>query len=256
MRYLRLLFPVILLFCGRGLSQDISAGQMLNSFVEDFKTDPAAADNPDLVFGIKVAGHGSRHVTINKHGRVSLHSGLPSAPTFFYTLSKESMRKLYEGEWSIITAMARANLSDPAPVNFGFMEGFSADSHFFGWFTRFSFHFWTRGFPEIVPFGKKEHTRVVHGADVAALYYQEGLRSAWYRIASGQHINESPEDQKNPFPTLAIFISGQAQAKIGGEERTLQSGECVFIPAGISHEFWNNKEEAAEFIIIMFGEGA
>ncbi len=36
----------------------------------------------------------------------------------------------------------------------------------------------------------------------------------------------------------------------------LTEGEAVVIPAGTSHEFWNDGEAVAEMIIVMFGEGA
>ena len=30
----------------------------------------------------------------------------------------------------------------------------------------------------------------------------------------------------------------------------------MLVPGGVTHEFWNPNEDAAEFIILMFGEGA
>lgn len=36
----------------------------------------------------------------------------------------------------------------------------------------------------------------------------------------------------------------------------IESNNTVFIPANVSHEFWNNSNVPAEVIIIMFGEGA
>jgi len=82
------------------------------------------------------------------------------------------------------------------------------------------------------------------------------LDQAWYQIKEGQHINSSVEDQTNPFPTLVIFIKGEAEARIGGKYLKLKAGESALIPKDVTHEFWNNNEESAEFIIVMFGEGA
>ena len=48
----------------------------------------------------------------------------------------------------------------------------------------------------------------------------------------------------------------QKAAKIGGAEKSIKKGEMLFIPAGISHEFWNTQEEPCEGIIIMFGKEA
>ena len=62
---------------------------------------------------------------------------------------------------------------------------------------------------EIIPFGA-ETTRVVHGAGMGVLYYQRGLRSAFFHIKPGQHINADPKDQTNPFPSLFIVTGGRA----------------------------------------------
>jgi mannose-6-phosphate isomerase-like protein (cupin superfamily) len=122
-------------------------------------------------------------------------------------------------------------------------------------FLPFTFHFWTRGIPETVSFGK-QHSREVHGANMVVLYYQKGLRSAWAQVEKGQYVNRDPKDQTNPFPTMIIGIRGKAVAKIGGKEITLQAGQMAFIPAGVSHEAWNPYDEPAEIILLMFGEGA
>jgi hypothetical protein len=121
---------------------------------------------------------------------------------------------------------------------------------------RLSFHFWTRGFPEVVKFGQGSQTRVLHGGNAVLFYYQEGFRSGWFQIVEGQHVNEDDSDQTNPFPSMLIITKGNLQSRIGGEERVLRAGETVFIGPGITHEFWNDEEEAAEGVLVMFGEGA
>jgi uncharacterized RmlC-like cupin family protein len=125
-----------------------------------------------------------------------------------------------------------------------------------GWAVKFTFHFWTRGLPEIVGFGPDTRSRLVHGAQAKVLYYEKGLRSGWYQIRKGQHVNADPGDQKNPFPTLVIMIKGTAKARIGGKPIELKPGTCLHIPRGVTHEFWNDRDEPAECIIVMFGIGA
>ena len=63
-------------------------------------------------------------------------------------------------------------------------------------------------------------------------------------------------EQVNPFPSMLIATRGRSEAKIGGRTVTLQENEMMFIPAGVSHEFWNPYEEPAEGILLMFGDGA
>jgi mannose-6-phosphate isomerase-like protein (cupin superfamily) len=48
-------------------------------------------------------------------------------------------------------------------------------------------------------------------------YYEQGLRTAWAQIKKGM---------------------------------------AVYIPAGMAHQVWNEDEEPAECILIMFGKGA
>jgi len=251
----------ILSLSSAGPAELRSAEEILRSYVEDFRSDPAAAQ--PMAFGIKVGGEGGGgwHVLIggkkgaNGDYQVDLGKGLPPNPAVFYTLDLTTLRQIDSGAVNALTAMGRARASDPAPMDIGLMDGFEPAPDFFGRFIPFTFHFWTRGFPEIVNFGK-EQSREVHGAHMVVFYYQEGLRSAWAQIEKGQHVNEDPKDQSNPFPTMLIGIRGRAVAKVEGKEIQLQAGQMVFVPAGVSHEAWNPYDEPAEVIILMFGEGA
>ena len=238
-----------------------SAEEILLSFVEDFRSDPAA-DEP-IVFGVAVKGPegGDWHVVVNGRGEngktaeVELRRGLPASPSVLYTLDLATLRKIDSGEMNALTAMGKARASDPTPMDIELMPGFRPAPGFFGRFIPFTFHFWTRGFPEVVSFGKP-HSREVHGADAVIFYYQPGLRSAWAQVEKGQHVNSDPKDQTNPFPTMIIGIRGRAVAKIGGVEKEFRAGQMVFIPAGVAHEAWNPYDEPAEIILLMFGEGA
>jgi mannose-6-phosphate isomerase-like protein (cupin superfamily) len=237
------------------------AEEILRSYVEDFRSDPAASE--PMTFGIRLKGESGGEWQVAVGGKkeatgsydVELRDGLPSTPSVLYTLDLNTLRKIDRGEINALTAMGRARASDPAPMDIELMEGFQPDPQFFGRFIPFTFHFWTRGFPETVNFGKG-HGREVHGANMVVLYYQKGLRSAWAQIEKGQRVNADPKDQANPFPTMIIGIRGRAVAKIGGKEVTMQEGQMAFIPAGVSHEAWNPYEEPAEIILLMFGEGA
>jgi hypothetical protein len=235
--------------------KDMSVRKMLESFVNDFKADPAAREQA-VTFGIKIREEGEWHVVVDGKGGVELKEGLPSQPSVFYVTDSQILRMIHKGKMSAMTAISRARMSEKTPLDFGFMEGFQPDPGFLGWAVKFTFHFWTRGLPEIVDFGPDTCSRLVHGAQAKILYYEKGLRSGWYQIKKGQHINADPGDQKNPFPTLVIMIRGSARAKIGGKSIELKKGSFLHIPSGVTHELWNDGDEPAEFIIVMFGEGA
>ena len=46
------------------------------------------------------------------------------------------------------------------------------------------------------------------------------------------------------------------ESRIDGEQMTLEGKQAVLVPTGVTHEFWNTHDTPAEFIIIMFGDGA
>jgi mannose-6-phosphate isomerase-like protein (cupin superfamily) len=46
------------------------------------------------------------------------------------------------------------------------------------------------------------------------------------------------------------------ESRIGGKDISLKGKQTILVPAGVTHEFWNPNETPAEFIIVMFGEGA
>jgi mannose-6-phosphate isomerase-like protein (cupin superfamily) len=256
----------VFLFCLFSLTsaesaQVRSAGEILRSYVEDFRSDPAAAE--PMTFGVRIEGKGGGVWLVTVAGRkeatggyhVELREGLPSTPSVLYTLDLNTLRKIDDGDMNALTAMGRARASAPAPMDVEFMEGFRPEADFLARFIPYTFHFWTRGFPEVVSFGR-QYSREVHGANMVVFYYQKGLRSAWAQIEKGQHVNADPKDQTNPFPTMMIGIRGRAVVKIGGKEVAMQGGQMVFIPAGVSHEAWNPYDEPAEIVLLMFGEGA
>lgn len=233
---------------------------ILQGYVDDFRTD-VTAKGP-LVFGVRVSGEGGGdwHVVVgdkaaNGEVDVSLRPGLPEEPTFFFTTDVVTLRKVAAGELNALTAMAKEWSTDFAPFDIDAMPGFQPDGAFVALVVPLSFHFWTRGFPERVPFGEGL-TRESHGANVTIFYYQPGLRSAWVMIQKGEHVNKEARSQTNPFPSMLIGLKGKCDAKIGGKQTALGGGEMMFIPAKVTHEFWNDRDAAFEGILLMFGEGA
>lgn len=235
--------------------------EILKSFVEDFRDDAAAGSR--IVFGITIRDSSEPDWHVIVAGRkaadgrfeVDLQKGLPAEPAAVYVTDRETLEKIERGEMNALTAMGRARSTDPAPMDVSFMPGFQPTEDFLAAFLPLSFHFWTRGFPEAVSFGPAAG-REVHGATMVVLYYQKGLRSAWGQIRKGQRVNADPKDQVNPFPTMMIGLRGRAMSKVGGIEKVLEAGQMVFVPPGTAHEAWNPFDEPAEFIILMFGEGA
>jgi len=155
-----------------------------------------------------------------------------------------------------LTAAGRARMSDKSPLDIGFMEGFAPEPDFLSnVMLPLGFHFFTRGRPEIIPFGE-EYSRFVHGGNTVLFYYQKGIRTGWYQVKKGMMINRDLQDAVNPFPTLFVITRGEGQGRLGDLTLDLEAGMTLFVPPGMIHQFWTESESGMEFIIIMFGEGA
>ena len=230
------------------------AERVLQGFVADFRSDPFA-DGVQTTFGITIKEVGEWHVEI-KESETKLKRGAVPVPAPFFITDMETLERIDRGELSIMTSMGRERMSDQTPMNFGLANGFQLTPDSMAELLPLTFHFWTKGQPEIVEFGELDQARLIHGAHATVMYYEQGFRSGYYRIEKGQHINADEELQANPFPSLFILIGGVMECRIGGEEMTLEGKQAILVPAGVPHEFWNTNEAPVELILIMFGEGA
>lgn len=207
------------------------------------------------VFWITGEGGGEFTVVLPPDGPARLEDGIAESFSGGFRTSMETLRRLDRGELSAMTAMGRAHWSDPADMDPVLPPGQGFTPEFQARFLPLTFHFWNRDWPEIIRFGEGT-TRFVHGGNAAILYYDKGLRTGWYQIKEGMHVNHDPADQTNPFPSLFIVTRGSLRARLGGEELRLQEGVAVHVPAGMTHEFWAGPGEYGELVLIMWGAGA
>lgn len=226
---------------------------ILERFAADYESDPNFVG--PIVFGVKVDGE---FFTIDaQRENTVVRLGKPDRPTFYFVMDGETLSAIYEGALNALTAAGKARSSDYAPLDLAMMDGFAPEEDFAKSLRRLAFHFWTRGHPEVIPFGE-EFTRRIHGAGASVLFYQPGFRSAYFAVRPGEHINEDPTDQVNDFPSLLIVFHGSINGRIDGKLMKLDAGNAYFIPRSQPHEFWNPAEatETAELFLLMFGEGA
>jgi mannose-6-phosphate isomerase-like protein (cupin superfamily) len=231
---------------------------ILERFADDFRSDPALTEAVE--FGIRVDGEwwhvDARPASDSAPAYVAVREGRPQGTTFFFFMDGATLRRLDRGEWNARTAMGRARHGDPVPMDIDPTDpSFDWNDDAARRVDAVANHFWVRGQPELLRFGK-EASRIIHGANAALLHYEHGMRSVWYQIDPGQHINRDPGDQVNPFPSLFIFLDGRARARIGGIDTELVGGTATLVPAGVAHELWNPFDEPFAFILIMFGDGA
>jgi hypothetical protein len=235
-----------------------SAEDIIMSYVDDYKNDRFAAD--PMFFGIEIPEHGSWtiNVTGNKSENgyeVLVEEGLPESTTFIYSIEYETLKGINEGALNALTAQGKAFAGDYTPMSVREMEGFESNEDVDSKINAFSFHFWTRGFPEIIPFSEGM-TRRAHGSNFVVFFYQKGLRTAWYRVLPQEKVRNDPREQAMPFPMLIVAIKGTTEGEVDGQRVSLVEGNTIFIPPFATHKWWNETDEATEAILIMFGEGA
>lgn len=231
--------------------------RILRTYVEDFRSDPAAGT--PRTFGVRVTGDNGGAWLVTVHGRqdddgrwrVDLDRREPADAAFVYTTDTATLARIDAGECSALTAAAKEFYGDSAPFDMQWSPGAERFD-----VNPLSFHFWTRGFPEKVRFGR-ELTREAHGAKNAIFYYEKGLRTVWSMLEKGDRVQNGPgQPMRVPFPVMVIAIRGACQGTVGGRPTTVAQGEMVFIPAMTPYEWWNEHDEPAEAILVMFGDGA
>ncbi len=232
--------------------------EILESYVEDFRFDQFASE--PMLFGVQIPDAGDWHVRATGQQEdgewdVELVAGPPPTPTFYYRVEDETLRAIDRGDINALTAQGKSFQDDYAPMDVLTMDGYEPNETQDAAINPYSFHFWTRGFPEVVPFGEGM-TRRAHGSNFVVFYYQKGLRTAWYRVEPEDRVRDDPREMPMPFPTLVIGIRGTAEGIVGGERVTMRSGEAVFIPPNTEHRWWNETEDVAEAVVVMFGDGA
>jgi len=237
------------LLAAPAIAQD-ETGDILDRFAADYLEDPTF--DRDWTFGVLVEGEAWWTVSLDHEaGTYSVTEGQPAEPTFYYTSDRASLGKVDRGEMAALTGMAKAFSTDVTPMDIELMDGAGFDPAILG----LTFHFWTRGLPERTNYLTAE-TRFTHGTNAGIIYYQPGFRSGFFHIEPGHHVNEDPNSRTNPFPSLIVVTQGEARARIGGTDTTVAEGDVILIPAGVSHEFFNDTDEVAIGLLFMFGEGA
>ena len=230
-------------------AQSSETEAILTRFAADYLEDPTFQASTE--FAVVVDGDWWTVTLDHDAGSYAVSHAEPATPTFYFTAEADALGKVDRGEMAALTAMGKAFSTDYAPMDINLMDGADFDPAILA----LTFHFWTRGTPEIINWREQE-TREVHGGNVGIVYYQPGFRSGFGRVMPGQHINADPRSRTNEFPTLRVFTGNRAIARIDGVDQEMGNGQMILIPAGVSHEVLNPFDAPAEFLLFMFGEGA
>ena len=236
----------------------ITTADIIESYVSDYRHDRFAAE--PMAFGIEIPEQGTWTVQVTGNEtesgwEVILSEGLPETPTFIYLIEHETLQAIYDGKMNALTAQGKAFVGDYTPMSIKQMDGYSPSMEEYAQINPFSFHFWTKGFPEIIPFSEGM-TRRAHGSNFVVFYYETGLRTAWYRVLPEERVRDDAREQAMPFPMLIVAIEGTTEGEVDGKRVSLPKGNTIFIPAGVNHKWWNETDQPTEAVLIMFGDGA
>ena len=257
MLFLGLLFFNANPMMGQSESGKLASGAIIESFAQDYLQDRHFTQ--DWTFGVQVDKDEWTVKAIAKTAEspasIKVLEGFPEQATFYFKTTELALQDVANGKMNALTGAVKAFSTDYAPFDLEVMEGYQPQENFVGQVLPLMFHFWTKGTPEIIPFGA-QHTRATHGAQASIFYYQPGMRSGWGILYPGQHANEHPSSKSNPFPSLMIITKGLVTAHLDGKVQEIEAGNAIFIPPGMQHEFFNKQETPVEFILLMFGDGA
>lgn len=206
-----------------------------------------------VAFWVKGEGGGEYHVTLSDKSSPTVDDGAPADYDVAFETDIELLRRLDRDQINALTAMGKARDSDVAPLSWKLGKAFASRPGADLLFRRLCFFFWTRDWPPVVRFGDGL-TSEVHGANAVLLLYEDRFRSAWYQLKPGMHI--FPGGQKAPFAILLICTRGRASAKFDGKLRLMSEGDAIFIPPGMTFEYWAEANQYAEVVWIALGEGA
>lgn len=233
-------------------SEMFEADKMLRTMAENFKNKIDEQFSLIVQFDMKDKKE-SWHVIVEKGCKVVVGKGSHKDALFFIFTTTDTLRLIYEGKMTAMTAAGKAKGSDYAPLYLKLAEGLELTSEVRTWLYTFLQHFFNPSVPEKILL-REEYSRVVHGGHVIPLYYYPGFRSAWYLLKKGERLN-APGDT-NPFPQAFVLIEGEGFAKIGDKTIRVKAGESYYIPSNSDHVVWTENDKPLILIFLAWGDGA
>lgn len=240
-------------------------GDMNNSYLnsvdrlEEILCDWAGAycekNGPDFrdTLHFHLAGSDNYRYIIFSEGDYTLSEGMHPGARVVFTASIDTYNRIYDGEMSAMTAVGRASVTEPAPLDIILANGMTLGKVNWDW------AYYTLGnFFNVHPANRTllgiEHSRKVHGGNAVALFYSVGYRSAWYHIGRGEMLNESGE--RDPFNQSFVILSGSGTAQIGNDTIQLQANEAYYIRPMQEHRVWSDTEKGITLLWNAWGSEA
>lgn len=249
-----LLTLLALVVAARAATEDADLHGRLAELASRFSWTPI--ENPPVV-QITITGDpgGDWHVQPRGGGDVELRTGRAETAGFTCELDAETLRKLYSGEMSGMTAAGKSLGDEESPLEIlpGTLVGEDAPRSSLGPVFHFISHFWNRADPEIIALNR-EQGRLLSGAQIVGLFYHPGFRSAWYSVKGKESLNEGGDS--SPYPQAYVVTRGHARLRLGQRWIEVQAGQAVYVPPGTTHAIRSQDGSEVELLWFAWGEGA
>lgn len=242
---------------------------ILRELADDYVNDPMAISS---VFGIRMADHWwtvkvERVETPSRRGRltdhafgphkVSLTRGEPTQPTWFFGIaSLDVLEKIAAGEVNAGTAAMQSFGSDRVGVETSDMEGFTSSAGDQADMYVALAHFFTKGRPEVVRFGR-DNSLMTHGVQATAIHMVKGSRILHFSINRDEVANDSEQLDSSQTPNLFIVTHGRGTLETDGDQKiALEPGVAVYVPQFTKHVIRNDGGEPLEGILVLYGDNS
>lgn len=250
-------------------SQEINKQEILQSFVESYRTDAMAMT---AEFGIAVGDQWwhvvskrkeegykvgkKKQYTFHHFGphEVSLYPGKPEKPTWYFQFADETvLDKVNSKFWTASTAAAKSTSEDKVGLDILVMEGYNFTTRDDAISYQVLEHFWKKDAVEITHFSR-DSSLPSHGAALVALYTMKDKRIGWFSLGPDEAANADRNLDKGQVPNLMIFTKGRGKAQFGDQEFDIEPGMSVFVGPYVKHVIYNPHKEPLEGILVLFGD--
>ncbi len=250
-------------------SQELNNEEILQSFVESYKTDVMAMS---ATFGIAVGDEWwyvksmrreesykvgkKKQYTFHNFGphEVSLHRGKPEQPAWYFQFANAGvLDKINSKFWTASTAAAKSTSEDKVGLDILVMDGYDFTHKDDAISYQILEHFWKKDQIEITRFSR-DSSLPSHGAALVALYTMKDKRIGWFSLGTDEAANADRNLDKGQVPNLMIFTKGKGKARFGDNEYDIEPGMSVFIGPYVKHVIYNPYDEPLEGILVLYGD--
>jgi mannose-6-phosphate isomerase-like protein (cupin superfamily) len=249
-------------------AETASAEEILRDYANDYVNDPMALD---ANFGIKLGQQWwtvsvVRKETPSQRGRLTDHTfgphdvllarGMPAEPTWYFDFaSLDVLQKVANGEVNAGTAAMQSFGSDRVGLETRDMEGFNSTSGDEADRYVALAHFFTKGRPEVIRFGR-DNALQTHGVQATAIHMVKAARILHFSINRDEAANADEQLEASQTPNLFIVTHGRGTIESDDGTIPVEPGVAVYVPQFTKHVIRNDGGEPLEGILILYGDNS